>query len=202
MGFVTEGVDRSELRQIVAGLSAGVVLVEPDQRIAWANDAALQMHGAASLNELGDTVAEYRHRFGLRYRNNRAPERYPIERLAAGERFEDVIVEVARTDRPEIAFVHAARSIVIADAAGAPTCLALVLRDVTPQFEAEERFEKTFAANPAPAVICRLSDLRHVKVNIGFLEMTGYTRDAVVGRSVTRSTCWPAPATATSRSRG
>ena len=33
-------------------------------------------------------------------------------------------------------------------------------------------------------MICRLSDLRHVKVNAGFLEMTGYTRDAVIGRSV------------------
>ena len=32
-------------------------------------------------------------------------------------------------------------------------------------------FEATFNANPAPAVITRLSDLRHVKVNAGFLEM-------------------------------
>ncbi len=32
-----------------------------------------------------------------------------------------------------------------------------------------------------PAVITRLSDLRHVKVNTGFLEMTGHTRDAVIG---------------------
>mgnify|MGYP003703827137 CR=1 FL=1 len=42
----------------------------------------------------------------------------------------------------------------------------------------------TFNANPAPSVITRLSDLRHVKVNHGFLEMTGHTRDAVIGRSV------------------
>ena len=33
-------------------------------------------------------------------------------------------------------------------------------------------------------MITRLSDLRHVKVNAGFLDMTGYTRDAVIGRSV------------------
>ena len=33
-------------------------------------------------------------------------------------------------------------------------------------------------------MITRLSDLRHVKVNTGFLEMTGFTRDAVIGRSV------------------
>ncbi|RBL67609.1 hypothetical protein C3E98_030980, partial [Pseudomonas sp. MWU13-2625] len=35
-----------------------------------------------------------------------------------------------------------------------------------------------------PAVICRLGDLRDIKVNQGVLEMTGYARDQVIGRSV------------------
>ncbi|MBY0259410.1 helix-turn-helix transcriptional regulator [Methylobacterium sp.] len=178
------GVDRHELRQIIAGLSEGVILVEPDQTIAYANAAALAMHGADSLDELGATVDAYRERFALRYRNNRAPDHYPIERVVSGETFHDVVVEVTRTDQPDVAFVHSLRSLVATDRAGRPSCLALILKDVSEQFEAEERFETTFNANPAPAVICRLSDLRHVKVNLGFLEMTGYTRDAVIGRSV------------------
>ncbi len=181
---MVEGIDRHELRQIVAGLSEGVILVEPDQTIAYANSAALAMHGAGSLEELGETVAAYRERFALRYRNNHAPNHYPMERVVSGEHFHDVIVEVKRQDRPEIDFVHSLRSLVATDRDGNPSCLALILKDVSEQFDAEERFEATFNANPAPAVICRLSDLRHVKVNLGFLEMTGYTRDAVIGRSV------------------
>ena len=181
---MTAGVDRHELRQIIAGLSEGVILVEPDQTIAYANEAALEMHGAASLDELGPTVDAYRARFSLRYRNNRAPEQYPIERVVAGETFHDVVVEVTRTDQPDAYFVHSLRSVVATDRDGNPSCLALILKDVSDQFEAEERFERTFNANPAPAVITRLSDLRHVKVNHGFLEMTGHTRDAVIGRSV------------------
>ncbi|SFG80905.1 helix-turn-helix transcriptional regulator [Methylobacterium gossipiicola] len=181
---MTASVDRHELRQIIAGLSEGVILVEPDQTIAYANAAALAMHGAEDLDELGQTVDAYRERFALRYRNNRTPNQYPIERVVSGERFHDVIVEVTRTDRPDVAFVHSLRSLVATDRDGSPSCLALILKDVSEQFEAEERFEKTFNANPAPAVISRLSDLRHVKVNLGFLEMTGYTRDAVIGRSV------------------
>ncbi|KQP59485.1 helix-turn-helix transcriptional regulator [Methylobacterium sp. Leaf112] len=177
-------VDRHELRQIIAGLSEGVILVEPDQTIAYANEAALAMHGAETIGELGETVDDYRGRFTLRYRNNHAPNQYPMERVVSGERFHDVIVEVTRTDRPEVDFVHSLRSLVATDREGNPSCLALILKDVSEQFEAEERFEATFNANPAPAVICRLSDLRHVKVNHGFLEMTGYTRDAVIGRSV------------------
>ncbi|KQP95360.1 helix-turn-helix transcriptional regulator [Methylobacterium sp. Leaf117] len=181
---MTLGVDRHELRQIIAGLSEGVILVEPDQTIAYANEAALAMHGAETVGELGETVDAYRERFALRYRNNHAPNQYPIERVVSGERFHDVIVEVKRTDRPDVDFVHSLRSLVATDREGNPSCLALILKDVSEQFEAEARFEATFNANPAPAVICRLSDLRHVKVNLGFLEMTGYTRDAVIGRSV------------------
>ncbi|SDN52679.1 PAS domain S-box-containing protein [Methylobacterium phyllostachyos] len=181
---MTAGVDRHELRQIIAGLSEGVILVEPDQTIAYANEAALAMHGAGSLDELGPTVDAYRERFCLRYRNHVTPNHYPIERVVAGERFHDVIVEVRRTDRPEQDFVHSLRSLVATDHQGKPSCLALILKDVTDQFEAENRFETTFNANPAPAVITRLSDLRHVKVNHGFLEMTGFTRDGVLGRSV------------------
>ncbi|MEE7449892.1 hypothetical protein MRF4_19875 [Methylobacterium radiotolerans] len=64
---VTAGVDRHELRQIIAGLSEGVILVEPDQTIAYANAAALAMHGAESLDELGPTVEAYRDRFCLRW---------------------------------------------------------------------------------------------------------------------------------------
>ena len=34
--------DRSQLQQIIAGLTEGVILLEPDQTITYANDAALE----------------------------------------------------------------------------------------------------------------------------------------------------------------
>lgn len=61
--------------------------------------------------------------------------------------------------------------------------VALFLDDETGRYDAEERFERTFAANPAPALINRLSDLRFIKVNQGFLEMTGFRREEVIGRT-------------------
>jgi PAS domain S-box-containing protein len=175
-----------QLQQIIAGLGEGIILVSPDQEILWANEAALEMHGVATLAELGADVADYRRRFALRYRNNhRLPEgEYPIDRVIAGEAFSEVIVEVAAEGDDEPRWVHRVRSLVLTDDEGAPECLVLVLQDASARFEAEERFEKTFNANPAPAVIARLSDLRYVKVNVGFLEMTGYEREAVLGRSV------------------
>ena len=174
------------LQQIIAGLGEGIILISPDQTLLWANEAALDMHGVETLADLGTDVADYRRRFSLRYRNNhKLPDgEYPIDRVIAGEAFSEVVVEVAADGDEEPRWVHRVRSLVLTDDDGEPECLVLVLQDASARFEAEERFEKTFNANPAPAVIARLSDLRYIKVNVGFLEMTGYEREAVLGRSV------------------
>ena len=178
--------DRSQLEQIIAGLTEGVILVEPDQTITYANQAALEMHGVTSLDALGRTVDEYQGNFVLHYRNNQPlyPDRYPIERVIAGEVFDDVVVVVAHKDNPDRDWAHRIRSLVITDQHGDPDCLVLVVHDVSGQVEAENRFERTFGANPAPAVICRLTDLRFIKVNEGFLQLTGYKREDVLGHTV------------------
>jgi len=178
--------NRRQLQQIITGLSEGVILIEPDQTISWANEAALSMHGVASVGELGETVTDYRSRFQLRYRNNHrlAEGNSPIDRVIAGEVFEDVVVEVARADDEEQRWVHRVHSLVLVDAQGDPDCRVLIVADASDWASAEQRFERTFNANPAPALICRLEDQRYVRANQGFLEMTGYVREAVVGKSV------------------
>ncbi|MGE8068906.1 helix-turn-helix transcriptional regulator [Pseudomonas sp. NPDC089569] len=181
--LITE-TNRRQLQQIIAGLSDGVILLDPDGSIRWANDAALAMHGVGQVVELGVDVQAYAKRFALRYRNNHVVpiESYPIYRVAQGESFTDVVVQV--TAQPsERSWVHRVRSLVLVDSRDEPESLVLIMDDVTDWASAEQRFEKTFAANPAPAVICRLSDLRYIKVNPGFLEMTGYAREQVIGCS-------------------
>ncbi|WP_338664119.1 PAS domain S-box protein [Pararoseomonas sp. SCSIO 73927] len=177
--------DTRQLRSIIAGVSDGVILIAPDRRMVWANGPALAMHGVTELGDLGGTAAGYRERFELRYRNrHRLPEgEYPLERVMAGDTFEDVVVEVAPAGEAEARWTHRIRSLVLADEAGRPDLLVLILRDETERYDAEERFERAFNANPAPALILRLSDLRHIRVNRGFLEMTGFREDQVVGRS-------------------
>lgn len=179
--------DLRHLRQIIVGLDEGVILIDPDQSLLWANDAALAMHGVGSVEELGATVDEYRARFQLRYRNNHRLEAdaYPIERVVAGDSFSEVVVEVTVAGEDDPRWVHQVRSLVLNDAdEGEPACLVLIIQDVSARYEAEDRFEQSFNANPAPAVICRLSDLRFVKVNQGFLEMTGHQRDQVLCKTV------------------
>lgn len=181
-----EAADIAHLQNIVAHLDEGIVPIDPDGSILWANDAALAMHGARTLGDLGANVAEFRSRFKLHCRDRTQLDHghYPIDRVVAGEAFASVTVEVTRAGRSEPEWVHQVRSLVLTDREGHPDCLVLIIRNDSEQFEAEHSFEQAFNANPAPALICRLSDLRFLKANQGFLDMTGYAEKDIAGRSI------------------
>ncbi|VWX48430.1 PAS domain-containing protein [Novosphingobium sp. 9U] len=174
------------LEQVIGGLSAGVILVDLAGTILWANDAALAMHGVKAISELGATADEYAMRFALSLRNGKrlASREYPVMRVLAGESVPDMIVEVTASGAPEPRWTHEVRDVLMTGDDDEPECLALVIQDVSEQYEAEERFETMFQANPAPALIMRLADQRFSRANRGFLEMTGLGRTAVVGRSL------------------
>jgi len=175
---------RQHLQRIIAGLNEGIILLEADGAIAWANAAALRLHGADTLDELGGTPAGYRKRYTLSYRDHhRVPARqYPLDLLAAAEPFDELLLDLARKDDAEFRRNVRASGLHLDGGDGADYRV-LILHDQTEHINAEERFERAFGANPAPALICRLSDLHYVKVNRGFLEMTGYARDAILGKS-------------------
>ncbi len=172
---------RGHLQEIIAALAEGLVLIDPDRSIVWANEAALAAYGVADRAALGETIDAHTARFTLRYRPP-SPAPHPLERLAAGAAFDDVVVERLNAEGA-VAAVLRLRGLVLRDESGAPDSLVLILHDETAVVDAEERFERTFNANPAPAVICRLADFRYVKVNPGFLTMTGYRREQIIGTS-------------------
>lgn len=182
----TPKVDRHQLEQLIAGLAEGVVVIDPDRSIVWANNMALEIHGVETTAELGANVTEYQKKFVLRYRNHHRlkPDQYPTERVLDGQTFRNVVVEVTRADDGDFFRIHQVHSLALTNAAGSRESLVLIIQDLTEQFSAQERFERAFNANPAPALICQLSTLKYIKVNQGFLEMTGYERDAVLNQSI------------------
>ncbi|WP_176498637.1 PAS domain-containing protein [Sphingomonas sp. HMP9] len=52
-----DSADLRHLRQIIAGLDEGVILVDPDQDILWANTAAAPPHGRSFARQTGSIVA-------------------------------------------------------------------------------------------------------------------------------------------------
>ncbi|MBM6576021.1 PAS domain S-box protein [Microvirga sp. SRT01] len=174
------------LQQLMAQLLDGVILIDPAGTILDANAAALRMHGVDDVNDLGTTAEGYAERFALRDGDHKPLKhrQYPLFRLLAGDRFPDLIVEVAPAGEDEVRWVHQVRDVTMDVDGGEPDYLALVISDVSQRFDAEARFNAMFQANPAPAVVVRLSDQRIVRINAGFMALTGFGEEQVVGKTL------------------
>ena len=96
------------LEQLMAGMTAGIILIDPSGAIISANAAALHMHGVAEVEDLGTTADDYCQRFCLRFRNHHrlAKREYPIMRMLAGDSFPDLVVEVAPVGTNEPRWTH------------------------------------------------------------------------------------------------
>jgi PAS domain S-box-containing protein len=174
------------LQQLMAQLLDGVILIDPAGTILSANAAALRMHGIRKVEDLGSTAEGYAQRFSLRSSDHRPLKHreYPLFRLLAGESFPDLVVEIAPAGDDQVRWVHQVRDVTMDVDGGEPDCLALVISDVSERFDAETRFKAMFNANPAPAVVVRLRDQRIVDVNPGFLTLSGFAPDQLVGKTL------------------
>ena len=62
-------------------------------------------------------------------------------------------------------------------------CIFGVIKDLSSEQEAKQRFERLFRNNPAPIALSSMPDRRFVDVNEAFLETLGYDRSEVIGKS-------------------
>ena len=58
----------------------------------------------------------------------------------------------------------------------------------------EERFAKVFKANPQPMSLTTFDEGRYIDVNESFLNISGYTRDEVIGHTSLELNIWESPA--------
>jgi len=174
------------LEQLMAQLLDGVILIDPTGVILNANPAALTMHGVHAVAELGATAEDYAARFTLWSQDHRRLKHreYPLFRLLAGESLPDMVVEVAPMDEGEARWVHEVRDVTLDIDGDEPDYLALVISDVSERFDAEARFKAMFQANPAPAIVVRQRDGRIAQANPGFLSLTGFQPDDLIGKTV------------------
>lgn len=194
--FTTE---RRHLLEIIDGLTEGVIFLNLDGRIAWANDSALKMHHALQLSDLGKTATEYLQRYPLRDGKRQALEakQYPMARALAGEHFHDLAIEITAPQDRGVHRILQVRSIALDDVRGEPEGVALILLDVTQQRgsaaqlengvdapvplravetvprQNEEPFSKAFRLAPVPMLISS-AEGKIIEVNDAFVRTTGY----------------------------
>ena len=78
-----------------------------------------------------------------------------------------------------------------------PGCHLAVIRDITEYKQSaaalrasEERFATVFRAGPVAVSITSLAERRFLDVNAGFLQLSGYTREELIGRSARDLGLW------------
>ena len=174
----------SPLSGLIEEMKEGVMLLDRDGTLHWANRAALTMHGASRAEELGaSSIETYHQRFQLHFRTPHDPAHSPVFELLKGTPFDDVVAEIVLPDQPDQIRVHRVRGRVMS-LDPMTHVAALIIEDITELASAEARFDKSFNINPAPALICRLDDQRFIRANQGFLDMTGLDEQDVLGHTI------------------
>jgi PAS domain S-box-containing protein len=66
-------------------------------------------------------------------------------------------------------------------------------QDLLERRKAEDRFYKAFNANPEPIAIATIPEERFLDVNDSFLQVTGFQREEVIGRTAAELNFWTVP---------
>jgi PAS domain S-box-containing protein len=180
----------ARMRRLYESIRDAYAAVGMDGRFTEVNETFASMLGYEEAELIGRAYADI------------TPERW----RAAGDRVlhEQVLIrgysdvfekEYQRKDGS--VFPVELRSFLQRDAAGTPTGMWAIVRDITQRKrevaelrESKERFRMAFDCSPALMSIARLADGRYLEVN-GALEMcTGYSRDEIVGRTRSEVGLW------------
>ena len=178
--ITTWGATRSQLEAIVEGMSEGLLVFGADSReVLYLNEAARTLLGFAK--EEGKRSLEwYDEQFPLTYPDGSPvpKDERPMSRVLRGESFTGLELHFARDGA--LPRTGSFGGTLVKDSV---VLGVLTLQDISARFEAEARFRAAFHASPTPTSIIHLRDGRFVDVNERFVELTGYSRDELVGHT-------------------
>ncbi|HEX8872461.1 MAG TPA: PAS domain S-box protein, partial [Candidatus Acidoferrum sp.] len=186
----------ARLGSILGSATEAILCVDERQRIVLFNAAAEAVFGRTSEDMLGQKVDVL------------IPGRFRTEHVSHIRRFGET--GVTRRRMGEFGHLSGVRAngeefpieaSISQSTAGGQRYFTVILRDITERKRAEEAlqqseelFSKAFRNNPLAVKFTTETEGREIDVNDAFLEMTGYKREDVIGKTSTEIGFWVAPA--------
>ncbi|HTY37961.1 MAG TPA: PAS domain S-box protein [Bacteroidota bacterium] len=176
------------LAQALQSITEIVTITDFENKLTFVNQAFLNTYGYTREEVIG------RHISIVWSPNNPPGLLEEILEKHRGIRWSGEIVNVTKGGRE---FTLALRTSQVRDAAGSIVGYVGISEDITEYKlaqealkKSEEKFSKSFEANPACLVISRIRDGLIIDVNRGFELLTSYSRSEAVGRSVFELKLW------------
>lgn len=198
--FVRDITDRKRAEEKLRSLSAvveqsteGMAITDLNGKITYVNDAWCKMHGYQDSEKLlGKNLAIFHTKKQVENEVKPFNEKVKEFRTYSGE--------VEHLTRDGKTFPALMATTLIKDEQGKPVALAGIVKDIShlkrtqeALRESEERFRLAFHTSPDSININRLEDGLYVDINKGFTEITGYTREEVIGRTSLEINIWDKP---------
>ena len=184
--------NEAQLAGIVGSAMDGIITINEDQRIVLFNTAAEKLFLCSSAEALGQPFDHFipaRFREACRQRIRMFGKK-KIERRAMGLQGD---LYGLRTSGEEFPIEGSISQIDL----NGQMFYTVILRDITERKRAvdelrlsEERFGKSFRANPQPMSLTTVATGLYLDVNASFVAMSGYTREEVIGHTSLELGIW------------
>jgi two-component system cell cycle sensor histidine kinase/response regulator CckA len=183
------------LQSVLDSMSEGLVVADVQGKFVIWNPAADKLLGMSAANM---NILEWSHHYGCYLPGTVTPfpsDQLPLARAIHGEASTAVIF-VRNPELAEGIFIEANAS-PLKDKDGILNGGVVAFRDITQSKrseeklrKSEERFSKAFRSSPLAITISTETDGRYLDVNEAFLQVLGYKRDDVIGRTATELSFW------------
>jgi PAS domain S-box-containing protein len=181
-------------RHIFENTLVGIFQSSPEGRYISVNPAFARIYGYDSPDDVIASVTEISSQIFVDPEDRRRCLRI-LNKTGILERYE------ARTRRKDGSIIWTViNSHLVRDSEGRPLFIEGVIEDITERKLAEkalraseERFFKVFQSNPIPMTIATIDEGRLIDVNERTIELSGYSREEMIGRTSIEIGLWAYP---------